>query len=93
MTQAPVLLGAHVMVTAFLAAAAVGLAAWATARLLRARAQLRHLHDPALDEMTLRAEAEAVLAEQRARGEIDGDAYARALLQLEKVLSSPRAKA
>ncbi len=86
MPQSSALFDVHVMMTAFVAAAAVGLAVWATARLLRARAELQRLRNPDLDELTLRVEAQAVLSARLARGEIDRDAYARALLQLEGIL-------
>ncbi len=80
--MAPALAGTHVMLVGFLAAVALGVAAWAIARLLRAHAQLRQLREPGLAEMTLRAEAEALLAARLERGEIDREAHRRALLRL-----------
>ncbi len=91
MTQSAALFGTHVMLTGFLAAVGVGVGAWAVVRLARARAHLRHMHDAELDDLALRAEAEAVLAARLERGEIDRDAYARALLQLEGLAAAPAA--
>ena len=86
MTQSAALFETHVMITGFLAAVGVGIGAWAAIRLVRAHVQVRH--DPALDDLTLCAEAEAVLTARLARGEIDRTAYARALRQLEGLPAS-----
>lgn len=91
--MAPVLSGTHVMLVAFLAAVALGVAVWAVARLLRAHAQLRQLREPGLAELTLRAEAESLLAARLERGEIDREEYQRAILQLHAVLAAPAGSA
>ena len=58
------------------------LLAWLVVRVWRLRIPLRRLGDQQLDEDTLRARAEAVLAARLARGEIDDATYARTMQAL-----------